>query len=874
MNTHIKRDDLIALLDKGLGYPLVLMVAPPGSGKSVLLDQWVTRQKSIHTECQTLQFQTSPKLNEGNALFALIFESLKNIAPLWDASFFNLFKDDSEVKPEQIIEVFIEALTQIDHPLAIVFDDFHHIKASHIHKTLERLISQLPKHVTFVLSSRRHPQFSIAKLKLQESVLLIDGNDLKLDETNLLALNQTIGGSSLQPNRVNTLLDQTEGWFVGTKLALLAYDKVGESALDSFSGSQPELLNYFGHEVLNKLTPSAKRFVLSTAICKSFNQDLCENVLNIDYSAASLEEITMQELFLSPEPNNAGWYRYHPLLQDFLLKRLEIEEGPEHIKHLHFLVAKYFLEHKDLDSAIYHARQSSEQSFYFKILEDACAGWIKQGELERVTDSLSNLSSEDFTQHPELLINQLYALSFTRRFNQAGYFLERLKLGYTAGSGTLKAHYQFFHYLLKLFQSDSEVLAPDPQYAKNLAEAPQEILGFVKVLEAYALMCSGNLSSAFRLANEGKSILNQNQHHFFESFASLVIILCDRYLGRGVEAIQLMNEVFLPIKHGDRNPLWANLATGMMVVEYEQNQLDKSLELSTQLIPLVNHSCATEEVATVYLYSSRVFHIKDQSSKASRLLDQLERILSLGDYQRFNSQVVHEKMRQAFRSGSFSVCKHIFEKYHLDEFINKGVWQKSGQYEEHRERGALAAVYFLISKGRFKQASDLLEDIAQLLDRNNITSRVLIARCNIAMIAFRQGNTDAAISLVKRLISRYGLVCFSRSVFDEAPGLELLFQQAVNESRVALPTIFTDIFHTLVAAGDKFQDLIQPAHLLTDKELEIFELLSTGLSNAEISKQSGIALSTTKWHLKNIYSKLNVENRSAALALAHKTQPA
>lgn len=874
MNTHIDRQELIALLNKGLNFPLVLMVAPAGSGKSTLLEQWINHQRSTHEDCQILHFQSSAKLNEGNTFFSVIFESLKNITPLWDASFFNLFKDDSEVQSEQIIEVLIDALRQINRPVIIAFDDFHHVESNLIHSTLEAFISQLPVHVTLVLSSRRHPQFSIAKLKLQESVLLIDSNDLKLDEVSFRKLNQSIGSACIESDRTAKLLSQTEGWFVGTKLALLAYDKVGESALDSFSGSQPELLNYFGHEVLYKLTPGHKRFVLATAVCKAFNQELCETVLNIDYSAAKLEEITMQELFLSPDPNQNGWFRYHPLLQEFLLTRLEIEQGPDYIQQLHYRVAKYFLDHNDLNNAIDHAAKSSQRSFYFQILEDACSNWVKQGELELVIDNLSKLSTEEYSLHPDLLISQLYALSFTRRFNQASYFLEQLGNVSATGSTKLKAHFHFFSYILKLFQSDSETLAPSPNYLKKLSDAPQEILGFVKVLEAYALMCNGNLSTAFRLANEAKGILNQAKHPFFESYASLVIILCDRYLGRGVEAIQLMNELFLPIKHAKRTPLWANLATGMMVVEYEQNQLQQSRKLSGQLTPLVNHSCATEEVATVYLYSSRVFHIDGHPSKASRLLDQLERILSLGDYQRFNSQVVHEKMRQAFSSGSLPVCEHIFEKYQLDEFTKKGAWKKNGHYEECRERRALAAVYFLIAKGRFKQACELLEDIAQLLDQHNISSRALIARCNIAMITFRLGNSDAAISLLKRLIARYGLVCFSRSVFDEAPGLEHLFQQAINESRVALPSIFTGIFHTLVIAGDTFQELIQPAHLLTDKELEIFELLSAGLTNAEISKQSGIALSTTKWHLKNIYSKLGVENRSAAQRLAHQMQPA
>lgn len=870
MNTHIDRHDLLALLDKGLNYPLVLMIAPAGSGKSILLDQWQAHRKRDASDSHILHFQLSPRFNEGHTLFAAIFEKLKAVASLWDASFFNLFKDDSEVKPEQIIDVFIEAFAQVDQAITIIFDDFHLIKTSDIHKTMEELIARLPTHVNFVISSRAHPQFSIAKLKLQESVLMIDSHDLKLDEQSLLALNHTIGASNIESERASRLLIQTEGWFVGTKLALLAYDKTGNIALDNFSGSQPELLNYFGHEVLNKLRPSLRRFVLGTAITQAFNQDLCEHVLNIDYTAAKLEEITMQELFLSPVPNLPGWYRYHPLLQDFLLKRLEIEESPAYIQHLHFRVAQYFLEKHNHSKAIYHASLCSQQSFYFNVLENACHAWIRQGELEPVIESLSTLSNEDFNQHPELLINQLYALLFTRRFNQAGFFVELLASS-EENCERQSAHFHFFNLLLSILQSDTEVLTPEQKNFQALSAAPPEALGFVKVVQAYSLMCNGHLKEAFKIASQAKLDLRQLEHPFFESFANLIIILCDRYLGRGIDAVQLMNEVFLPIENGNRNPLWANLATGMLVVEYEQNRLNNFLELSSQLTPLLNHSCATEQVATVYLYSARVFHIEGQRSKACRLLDQLERILSLGDYQRLNSQVVHEKMRQAFINGDLSLCEHLFEHYHLADFSKKGVWQTSEHYEERTEKLALSAVYYHIAKAKFKLASELLEDLARQLDRHGLVSRALVARCNIAMLAFKQGKSDIATSQLKRLISRYGLVCFSRSVFDEAPSLEQLFQHAMHENRVMLPTLFINIFSTLLNAEENPASQIQPAHLLTDKELEVFELLAAGLSNPEISEQLSIAVSTTKWHLKNIYTKLGVKNRTAALALAHKT---
>ena len=86
-----------------------------------------------------------------------------------------------------------------------------------------------------------------------------------------------------------------------------------------------------------------------------------------------------------------------------------------------------------------------------------------------------------------------------------------------------------------------------------------------------------------------------------------------------------------------------------------------------------------------------------------------------------------------------------------------------------------------------------------------------------------------------------------------------------------MPVTFAEIFTDLLQAGSREGGSIKPEKILTSKELEIFELLAAGLTNADISKQSGIALSTTKWHLKNIYTKLSVANRSGAMMIAHKS---
>lgn len=871
IHNYIERPELINLLNKGLDYPLMLSVAPAGSGKSVLLEQWRRHLTRQHGDSAVLYFALSQRHNEGDVLLVQLFEALKHITPLWEAHYFNLFKDDAHVSPDDFINTFAQALNQIDHTLVLIFDDFHLVTDQRLHTIFELLVRALPRHVTLVLSSRRHPLFSIARLKLEEAVFVIDSNDLRLNEHELNCLNASIGAPELTTSQACQLLLQTEGWFVGTKLAILAYDKGGTAALEHFSGTQPELLDYFGHEVLKRLAPALRNFVLATSIFNTFNQEVCKHVLGQDSSAALLDEVRMQELFLSSEPEGSQWFRYHPLLKAFLYRQLEIECGPTHIQRLHYDAARYFLDNGMLSAAIDHARQSHNSAFYFGMLEDICADWIKQGDLEPVVEQLENFSDQSFREHLPILIQQVSALCFTRRFNQAHYYLELLRSADAKKSDRhIASHIHFFERFLALFHNDKRI-ADRSLSTSSLHDTPADLVAAHEIIDAYILLCKGELDTAFRLASEASIRCQRQGHAFFDSLATPIVILCDRYLGRGLQAVQHMAEVFAPICDGKKTPLWINLATGMMVVEYEQNRLDYARDLGERLIPLVNHACATDPVVMVYMTMSRMLQLNGDVAKAQRMLDQLERILSLGDFQRFKSQVVQEKMRQAFCTANTVVCDQVYTRYHLETVYEKLKAHSKREYDEALERNVLALAYWLMSKSRFKQAHQLLDEMANILETQGIKTRALVARCTQLVIEKHMGNRDRALSNLKKLIERYGLVCFSRSVFDEAPGLAELFMYGVQQHLLALPELFTNTFQTLIDTTHHDLNTPPPALVLTDKEMEIFGLLAAGLSNTAISEQSGIALSTTKWHIKNIYLKLGVTRRSAAIRLAHQS---
>ena len=54
----------------------------------------------------------------------------------------------------------------------------------------------------------------------------------------------------------------------------------------------------------------------------------------------------------------------------------------------------------------------------------------------------------------------------------------------------------------------------------------------------------------------------------------------------------------------------------------------------------------------------------------------------------------------------------------------------------------------------------------------------------------------------------------------------------------------------------------------TPRELELLGYIDAGLTNQQLADRTDVTLTTVKWHLQNLYGKLGVSSRSAALARA------
>jgi NarL family two-component system response regulator LiaR len=89
--------------------------------------------------------------------------------------------------------------------------------------------------------------------------------------------------------------------------------------------------------------------------------------------------------------------------------------------------------------------------------------------------------------------------------------------------------------------------------------------------------------------------------------------------------------------------------------------------------------------------------------------------------------------------------------------------------------------------------------------------------------------------------------------------------EAVRNAHAGRPTLAPEAAQALMQAAIRPPEV---GHDLTERELEVLALLVDGLTNAQIAQQLTISISTAKFHVSTILSKLNVASRTEAVSLA------
>jgi LuxR family maltose regulon positive regulatory protein len=864
--TCIERGALLARLDAAARQKLTLLAAPIGSGKTTLLAQWHERSHATHA---VAWLSLDEQDNEPVRFFSYLIAAVRSVCPAFDAYLPHQRREDESL--DAAIAVFIAGLARLSRPVCIVLDDLQLLSTPVLVRAVDGLLLQSPASIRWILSGRGLPALHMSQLRLNDQLMTLAPADLNFDAAAIVQLGEQLCHRTLTSDEVNGIWRSTEGWVAGVKLALLAAAE-SRDGIGDFNGSHYEVARYLGSSVLQEQAPHLREFLIASSVVDRMTAELCNALLGKAHSQSLLEQLERSQLFIQPLDSHGHWYRYHTLFLDFL--RSHLRHDTLRLSQLNERASRWYAEHQLYDEALQHAFAATNDEWRLELLERCTTNWLRAGETIAVIHWASKLPHNVILGHAGICRVYIASLILSRRFNEAAATLREVEGNISTQRALGSAHLRLLHAMLTVLADSSGQIGISSPEALRDRGADSFLIGTLLTLQAYTMLRLNQFDKAWRLAMRARDTFDSISLYSL-GYAEAVALLADRAQGDMKAAADRCERMFAMVRGGHRTPAWVNAANALAYMRYEENRLDEAEALCTEVLPLLCVQSTVENVSTAYVTLSRVKAINGRHHEAFQLLDYLHSMLESGSHARFLAQVCAEKIRLLLSQDNLQRARAVALEFGLQRRARSGEWRRSRTYDEAWERFGSGYAALLIKQRQYDEARAILLVLRDSAHEVGFVYREAPLEAALACCYWHSGDIESAFDCLNRGFALTRGHGFTRGVFDEAPSMIQVISAALASGRLhtPLPTHYFGKFENVFSQADPVvppspRKPALPLEPLTEREIDMLRLLALGLSNHEISARSQIALSTAKWHLKNVFAKLDVSTRTGAIARA------
>jgi LuxR family maltose regulon positive regulatory protein len=871
----VPRPRLVERLNAGLGQSslgfarkLTLVSAPAGSGKTTLVTTWLSDLRSPHPDFRVGWLSLDDGDNDPLRFFAYLVAALRTVDRQFGQEALRLLERAQSLPAESLVGSLINDIAARTSPVVLVFDDYHAITELVVHEAIGFLLDRQPPHMHLVITTRHDPPLPLSRLRGRGQMTEIRQGDLRFTPEEAAAFLKRSMGLQLTPSEIAALEERTEGWITGLQLAALSMQGRDRASITrfiaDFSGRYHIILDYLTDEVLQRQPKPVQTFLLHTAILDRLCGPLCDAVLedaDLVLGRQMLEQIEAANLFTVPLDDEHEWYRYHHLFAELLRARLQ-ETHPDLIPALHRRAAAWYERGGFSAEAVHHALATGDDGLAAEVIERAItqvATWSRAN-VAIIRRWLNALPNEAVQPRPWLRL-----------------FVSRVL--YVSGRPELA----------------SQTLQALEEWLRDHPAAPDaaRILGLAVVDRASYAVVLGHVQQAKELVSQ--TLAHVSRDDPIARFRTPAILGMAHFRAGEVpeahRAFSQASEIALAAKlNFAAVPFLCNLAE----VEIAQARLRQAMQTCKRAGQLAIVDGVPASVAGfVGLEMSKILYEWNDLQAAERhLLDGLELLSQSGISESFGSgHAVWAQIKQALgdREGARAAVRQavqIAARENIPRLVGlvsayqARIWLAQGRLdlaarwaEEYRQTGEteylrefedLTLARVLLAEGQAAEALALLDAIlapARAAGRMNTAIEIQVLR------ALALPTLDGALDALGQALSQAEPEGYVRRFVDEGEPMRGLLKQAA--ARGIEPRYVGRLLAAFGpspgAGAQALQPLVEP---LTDRELEVLDLLAEDLSNREIGWRLFVSLPTVKSHTRNIYGKLGVHSREEAVARA------
>ncbi|WP_113698883.1 LuxR C-terminal-related transcriptional regulator [Nonomuraea lactucae] len=310
------------------------------------------------------------------------------------------------------------ALTGREPPVVLVLDDFQPEPGCELGAEVARLARAAFPALRVILTARGDPPLPLRRLRLSGELTEIRGDDLAFGERDILTL-LAQHGVSLSAQSVRSLLERTEGWAAGLRLAAMTMERLPDpdAFARRFAGDDPAVVGYVAEEVLDPQPADLRRLLLATSIAERFDAELAAELAGTE-AARRFPALLRQNAFVLPLGH--GWYRYHRVFGD-ALNLIHRQESAGAAVQSHLRASAWFSRRAHLADAVHHAVRAEDWSHASWLVVDGLAlGQVLglsareeplAGLMERIADHVSGGAPSLLAEPEPALVTAAVALA-------------------------------------------------------------------------------------------------------------------------------------------------------------------------------------------------------------------------------------------------------------------------------------------------------------------------------------------------------------------------------------------------------------------------------------------------------------------------------
>lgn len=432
----LSRSRLTDRLLANLSYPLTLVTANAGSGKTTLVADFLRTHKRQFVWYQLDHTDTDPSVFLGYLTFGI----QQQVPEFGEVMFSYLHEAAGELAqhPERAVDVFLnEVLDHVEQQLILVLDDYHHLGAdTAVHAVVDRLLAYLPDVLHVVIVSREMPPLALGRIRTHSPLATIDRADLLFTDVETQELFRKVFDLELTPAQLAEYRERTHGWITALQLVRqVAHRNVlasGEEQtevpdlVEVLRQSERDIFDYFAEEVFSDETESVRNLLLQVSLLDRIELDTCASLYPDANCSRLLPSLVRRNVFLTVASDRSGEeYRLHPLFQNFLRRRLRSEIGRTGVAAEQQRCAEYFLGRRLWEQGVRHLIAAEDSDAAASVIAEQGSAWISSGALASLASLADSLPASSLEAYPRALAQRAevarlrgeneFALSMLRR---------------------------------------------------------------------------------------------------------------------------------------------------------------------------------------------------------------------------------------------------------------------------------------------------------------------------------------------------------------------------------------------------------------------------------------------------------------------------